>query len=177
MSGFGQALQDTVNEVHEHGLPEPLPLLLAAVGCLSVMAWALLYAARTRSRATPRYSAAEPLVAQGGVAGRIAVLSAPSTDAALGLSELRSAVLDLLGERLDLGRGPSTKLVMAEIQRRQLLSESAWQDLNSAFSELRIIEDRIVRKERRLIPTARQQSLRKKVMAAVLEIEQRCGAV
>ena len=177
LSGFGQALADAFNEMHEHGLPDPLPLLLAASGCLAVMAWALLYAARTRSRATPRYSAAEPLVAQGGVAGRIAVLSAPSTDAALGLSELRSAALDLLGERLGLGRSPSSKLVLAEIQRRQLLTESAWHELDSAFSELRIIEDRIVKKQRRLIPPARLESLRKKLMAAVLEIEQRCGAV
>jgi hypothetical protein len=141
------------------------------------MAWALLYAARPRARAAPRYSAPEPLVAQGGLAGRIAVLSAPSTDAALGLSELRTAALELLGERLNIGRGPSAKLVLAEIQRRQLLSEPAWLDLNSALSELRIIEDRIVKKQRRLIPAARLEALRKKLMAAVLEIEQRSGAV
>lgn len=176
-AGLGQALADAFSDVHEHGLPEPLPLVLAAVGCLAVMAWALLYATRPRSRATPRYSAAEPLVAQGGLPGRIAVLSAPSTDPALGLSELRAAALELLGERLSLGRGPSAKLVLAEIQRRQLLSEPAWHDLNSALSELRIIEDRIVKKQRRLIPPAKLESLRKKVMAAVLEIEQRCGAV
>jgi hypothetical protein len=152
-------------------------LVLAALGCLGVMAWALLYAARPRSRATPRYSAPEPLVAQGGLPGRIAVLSAPSTDPALGLSELRAAAMELLGERLSLGRGPSAKLVLAEIQRRQLLSEPAWRDLNSALSELRIIEDRIVKKQRRLIPPAKLDALRKKLMAAVLEIEQRCGAV
>jgi hypothetical protein len=176
-AGLGQALTDAFTDVHEHGLPEPLPLILAALGCLAVMAWALLYAARPRSRATPRYSAPEPLVAQGGVPGRVAVLSAPSTDPALGLSELRAAALELLGERLSLGRGPSAKLVLAEIRARQLLSEAAWQDLNSALSELRIIEDRIVKKQRRLIPPAKLEGLRKKLMAAVHEIEQRCGAV
>ena len=176
-AGIGQALTDAFADVHEHGLPEPLPLILAALGCLAVMAWALLYAARPRSRATPRYSAPEPLVAQGGLSGRIAVLSAPNTDPALGLSELRGVVLELLGERLSLGRGPSAKLVLAEIQRRQLLSEPAWHDLNNALSELRIIEERIVKKQRRLIPPAKLDGLRKKLMAAVLEIEQRCGAV
>ena len=119
----------------------------------------------------------DPLVAQGGVPGRVAVLSAPSTDPALGLSELRAAALELLGERLSLGRGPSAKLVLAEIRARQLLSEAAWQDLNSALSELRTIEDRIVKKQRRLIPPAKLEGLRKKLMAAVHEIEQRCGAV
>lgn len=177
LSTFGQAFADAFGDVYEHGLPEPLPLLLAAAGCLGVMAWALLNAARPRSRATPRYTAPEPLVAQGGISGRIAVLSAPSTDAALGLSELRAAALELLGERLSLGRGPSAKLVLAEIQRRQLLSEPAWHDLNSALAELRIIEERIVKKQRRLIPAARLDSLHKKLMAAVLEIEQRGGAV
>jgi hypothetical protein len=68
-------------------------------------------------------------------------------------------------------------LVLAEIQRRQLLSEAALRDLDAALSELRIIEDRIVKKQRRPIPGARLESLRKKLMAAVLEIEQRCGAL
>jgi hypothetical protein len=175
-SGLGQSLTEALTDVHEHGLPEPMPLLLAALGCLSIMAWALLYAARPRVRATPRYSAAEPLVAQGGVSGRVAVLSAPTTDAALGLSELRSATLDLLGDRLGLGRAPAYKLVLAELQRQRLVSEQAWRDLDSAFSELRLIEDRIVKKQRRLIPAARLEALRKKLMAAVLEIEERSGA-
>jgi hypothetical protein len=175
LSGMQQALRDTLSEMHEHGLPEPLPLLLAALGCLGVMAWALLYAARPRPRATPRYSTAEPLVAQGGTAGRIAVLSAPSTDAALGLAELRAASTELLGERLGLGRSPSSKLLLAELERRGLLSRDGLRDLEGAFSELRDIEDRIVKKQRRLIPPARLEALRKKVMAAVLEIEERIG--
>jgi uncharacterized protein DUF4350 len=175
LSGLGQALAETVSEVHEHGLPEPLPLTLAALACLSIMAWALLNAARPRPRSTPRYSAPEPLVAQGGPSGRIAVLAAPSTDAALGLSELRSAALDLLGERLNLGRGPSAKLVLSEIERRALLTEQAQRDLSTALAELRVIEERIVKKQRRLIPPTKLESLRKKLMAAVLEIDERSG--
>jgi hypothetical protein len=175
LSGLGQNLTEALDDVHDHGLPEPVPLALAALGCLSIMAWALLYAARPRQRTTPRYTAPEPLVAQGGVSGRIAVLSAPSTDPALGLSELRAAALDLLGDRLSLGRGPSAKLVLAEIERRSLLPEAALRDLSSALSELRFIEERIVKKQRRSIPGPRLESLRKKVMAAVLEIEQRVG--
>ncbi len=174
-SGLGQNLNDALDDVHEHGLPDPIPLVLAAFGCLGVMAWALLYAARPRPRSAPRYTAAEPLVAQGGVSGRIAVLSAPSTDPALGLSELRAAALELMGERLGLGRGPSAKLVLAELERRQLLGGATLSDFSSALAELRVIEDRIVKKQRRLIPAARLELLRKKVMAAVLEIEQRAG--
>jgi hypothetical protein len=177
LANMGQTLSDTLTDVHDHGLPEPLPLLLAAIGCMGVTAWALLYAARPRPRVTPRYASAEPLVAQGGPSGRIAVLSAPTTDAALGLAELRSAALELLGDRLSLGRGPSAKLVIAEIERRSLLSDSARRDLEHAFFELRLIEDRIVKKQRRLIPASKLEQLRKKVMAAVLEIEERTGAV
>jgi hypothetical protein len=176
LSQATQALADTLNDLHEHGFSEPLPLLLAALACLAAMAWAVLYAARPRPRAVPRYSIPEPAVAQGGLAGRVAVLSAPSTDPALGLSELRSAALELFGERLQLGRGPSAKLVLAELQRRGLLAEDTWRELESAFSELRLIEERIVSKQRRAIPGARQEQLRKKVMAAVLEIEERIGA-
>jgi hypothetical protein len=177
LATLGQSLQDALTEVHDHGIPDPLPLLLAATACLGVMAWALLYAARPRPRATPRYSLPEPLVAQGGVAGRIAVLSAPATDAALGLSELRTATLDFLGERLGLGRTPSSKLVLAELERRSLVKSETLQELDSAFTELRVIEERIVKKQRRLIPAARLESLRKKLMAAVLEIDERSGVV
>jgi len=176
LSGMRRAITDTMTDLHQNGLPEPLPLLLAAVGCLSVMAWALLFAARPRTRSTPRYAMSEPLVAQGGLAGRAAVLAAPSTDPALALSELRGAALELLGERLQLGRGPSAKLVLSELERRRLLSEDGCRDLEAAFSELRLVEDGIVTKKRRLIPAARLESLRKKVMAAVLEIEERIGA-
>jgi hypothetical protein len=174
-SGLGQTLDDTLTELHQNGLPEPLPLLLAAVGCLSVMAWALLNAGRPRSRSAPRYSLAEPLVAQAGPAGRAAVLSAPSTDPALGLAELRSATLELLGDRLSLGRSPSAKLVLDELARRALLSEDARRELEAVFAELRAAEDRIVKKQRRPMPAARLASLHKKVMAAVLEIDERIG--
>ena len=174
---LGQSVQDALTDVHEHGIPDPLPLLLAAAACLGVMGWALLYAARPRPRATPRYSMAEPLVAQGGIAGRVAVLSAPGTDAALGLSELRTATLDFLGERLGLGRTPSSKLVLAELERRGLVKSETLSELESAFAELRIIEERIVKKQRRLIPATRLEYLRKKLMAAVLEIDERSGVV
>lgn len=175
LSDLGQNLSDALTDLHEHGLPEPVPLVLAAFGCLSIMAWALLYAARPRPPTTPRYTAPEPLVAQGGPSGRVAVMAAPSTDPALGLSELRAAALELLGERLNLGRGPSAKQVLAELARRDLLPSSSLSELSSALDELRAIEDRIVKKQRRLIPAARVDGLRKKVMAAVLEIEQRVG--
>jgi hypothetical protein len=175
LAGVGQSLRDGLDDWHEHGLPEPVPLALAALGCLAILAWALVYAARPRPRASPRYTAPDPLVAQGGLSGRVAVLSAPSTDPALGLSELRSAALELLGARLGLGPAPSAKLVLDEIQRRSLLSDPARAELSSAFAELRLIEERIVKKQRRLIPEARLDSLRKKVMAAVVEIEQRVG--
>jgi hypothetical protein len=65
---------------------------------------------------------------------------------------------------------------MTELGRRQLLGSERLSDLDDAFSELRIIEERIVKKQRRLIPAARLDALRKKVMAAVLEIEERIGA-
>jgi hypothetical protein len=172
-----RALADTISELHDSGLPEPLPLTLAALGCLGVLAWAMLYAARTRPRVAPRYSAPEPLVAQGGAPGRIAVLSAPSTDPALGLSELRLAALELLGERLRLGRSPSAKVVLEELGRRALLSEASLHDLEGALTELRAMEERIVKRQRRLVPAARVDALRKKVMAAVTEIEERSGAL
>ena len=81
--------------------------------------------------------------------------------------------------KVGFGPGVSSKLVLAELQRRSLLSEPARLDLENALSELRIIEDRIVKKQRCWITLAAAglESLRKKVDGACkLEIEERSGA-
>jgi hypothetical protein len=175
LAGMGRALNDTLNELHEKGLPDPLPLLFAATASLAVMAWAVLNAARPRPAVSPRYASAEPLVAQGGAVGRAAVLAAPSTDASLALAELRSAALELLGERLGLGSTPSVTQVLNELARRELLREDARRELERVFFELGGAEQAILRKRRRFVPQTRIEALRKKVMAAVDEIEERIG--
>ncbi len=175
LAGLGRRLADTMTDLHQNGLPAPLPLLLAALACLSAMAWAVLYAARPRARNMPRYATPEPLVAQAGLAGRAAVLSAPTTDPALALAELKSAALELFGERLQLGLAPSADLVLRELARRELLDAEGRRELASAFSELRAADEAIVSKKRWTQAGARLDTLRKKVMAAVLEIEERTG--
>ena len=45
-----------------------------------------------------------------------------------------------------------------------------------ATNEVAAAKERIVKKQRRLIPVPRLEALRKKLMAAVLEIEERSGA-
>lgn len=88
--------RDLLSEWHEQGLPPALAMAVAGATALLLLVWAGRFAFATYKRVAPRYAAATPLVAQGGLAGRAAVLAAPTTDRALLLAELD----ELLAEHL-----------------------------------------------------------------------------
>ncbi len=111
MGGFIEMLGD----VRRDGLPDSLSLILAALVSLGGVAWIGLVSTRPYRRRTPRYAAATPLVAQGGVAGRAAVLAAPTTHRALAMLELKSALEEGLVHRLGLDSGAATATLLSEI--------------------------------------------------------------
>jgi len=108
-SGFGRAIGSVVRDIasmltetREHGLPGPLSMVLGAIAALATVGWLGLVAARAYRRLPPRYARPVPLIAQGGVAGRAAVLAAPTTHRALALLELKSALEEAMAARLRL---------------------------------------------------------------------------
>ena len=108
-SGIGRAVSSVARDVsamlretRAQGLPGPLSVVLGALAALSTVAWLGLVAARACRRSPPRYARPVPLVAQGGVAGRAAVLAAPTTHRALAVLELKSALEEAMAARLGL---------------------------------------------------------------------------
>lgn len=102
---------------HEHGLPPGLARIAAALATLLAIGWAFLHALRGHRRIEPRYATPVPLLAQGGLPGRAAVLSAPTTDPALVMVELDSLFSEELASRAGLqpSTAPETALsVLAE---------------------------------------------------------------
>jgi hypothetical protein len=101
-----QALADGLAEVRARGFPWWLHLAVAVLCGLAVLWWALGSLLRVYAARFPRFARETPLVAQGGAAGRVAVLASRAASPALALLELRSALVETLA--LELGRADTT---------------------------------------------------------------------
>src|SRR5450432_20482 len=91
LSTLSETLASFAADVAKNGLPGTLSLAFAILACGGVLVWAVRFSSRRYRRSVPRYAVPPPLVAQGGLAGRAAVLAAPSTDPVLLMLELRAA--------------------------------------------------------------------------------------
>ena len=96
-SGLSEEIRDqfagllqTLEDVREGGLPGSFAVLLGALLALASGVWTARVATRPYKRAIPRYASGVPLVGQGGVAGRAAVLAAPTTHRASPCSSSRA---------------------------------------------------------------------------------------
>jgi hypothetical protein len=119
------ALLDWIEEVRGHGLPEPVSIALAAIAAIGVAIWAGLAGGQLYAPLSPGYARALPQAAQGGFAGRVAVLGAKSTDRALILRELDRTLRAALEQRLGLtGVLDRRELVQAAANRGLLVPRS-----------------------------------------------------
>jgi hypothetical protein len=100
------------------GLPPTVALVIAALCTLGAIAWAGLNALRSYRHLTPRYALEMPLLAQGGLPGRAAVLAAPTTDRALLLAELNGWLEDELADRAGLPRTTAPSVVLGVLAER-----------------------------------------------------------
>jgi len=95
-------LSTVLSDTRERGLPSPMVIALGALAAMGTVAWLAVVGARAYRRVLPRFARPVPLVAQGGVAGRAAVLAAPTTHRALAVLELKSALEEAMAARLGL---------------------------------------------------------------------------
>lgn len=93
------SVRELLSEWHEEGIPHPFALALAGCSVLLALVWAARFAFASYRRLAPSYATQAPLLAQGGLPGRAAVLSAPSTDRALVVLELDGLLAEELARR------------------------------------------------------------------------------
>lgn len=129
------ALLDWIEEVRASGLPESVSIALAAIAAICVAIWAGLAGGQLYSPMAPGYARPLPHGAQGGFAGRVAVLAAKSTDRALILRELKRMLEATLRQRLKLP---------AALGPREIVKSAADQALLEPRS-LRTLEDLLAR--------------------------------
>jgi len=136
-------LSDALGSVHDDGLPEGLAVLLAALITLGSAAWIAAVSTRLYRRSSPRHATETPLVAQGGAAGRAAVLSAPTTHPALALLELKSALEEGFAERLGLPLASAGRALLEEIEQRGLLDRNDRDRFARILSEMNAVEAKV----------------------------------
>ena len=173
LSNLSETLAEFASELEKHGLPGTLALALAVLASSGALAWAVSYSSRLYRRSVPRYALAPLLVAQGGLAGRAAVLSAPTTDPALVLLELRSALSEALSQRVGLSRLASPEQILAELRQKRLFDASKVSEIAELFRALGQAQGSILARKRLKLAGDRLPRLARKVMEILDEIEQR----
>ncbi len=171
-----EAFGKIVDESRKKGLPDIVALLLSVVVALGAMLWVGVVASRTYRRLAPRYAREVPLVAQGGVAGRAAVLASPSTHRALALLELKSALEEGLCHRLGIEGRPSPSSLRAEINRQEALSRRSSEDLGRVMAELSDAETAVVASQPIRVTARMVERMRKRVTQLLDEVTERTGA-
>jgi hypothetical protein len=130
------AVLEWVDEVRKHGLPEPLSIALAAMAAIGVAIWAGLAGGQLYVPAPPGYARGIPMAAQGGFAGRFAVLGAPSTDRSLILMELKRGLEGNLRQRLGLPVAATSSDIVDCAARREVLKPASLHALGNLLERL-----------------------------------------
>lgn len=139
-----KALAAAFADARREGLPPWAHLALAVGVALALARWVSRASARTYRGPLPRYARPTPMVAQGGVAGRFAVLAAPSSPRGLVLLELKSALLEGLAQELDLTAEPAADALADLARRAGKLDEGAYSALKDVLRMIHDVEVAVV---------------------------------
>lgn len=140
---LGATLRDVASvlaDTREHGLPSTLLLVLGALAALGTVTWLGAVGARAYRRVPPRFARPVPLVAQGGVAGRAAVLAAPTTHRALAILELKSALEEAMASRLGLEVPVSAADLYGGLQKAGALDDGQLKALKKLLLMMGMVE-------------------------------------
>jgi hypothetical protein len=145
----GQELRKLLGD----GLSGVVGLALAGLVALGVGIWTTTVASRVYRRRLPSFARPVPLVAQGGMAGRAAVLAAQSTPYSLVVLELKSALEEGLAHELGFGRVSSARL-LEEIMSKRALDERAFRALKGILLEMARVETLVAAGQSRKVKRA-----------------------
>ncbi|MEZ4224211.1 MAG: DUF4350 domain-containing protein [Polyangiaceae bacterium] len=160
-------------DMHDDGIPGPVALLLAiGIAALGTV-WIGRRTLKPYKRTSPRYAQDQPLVAQGGVAGRAAVLGAPSTHRALPLLEVKAALEEDLCHRMGLPAHTSPDRLLDVIRTRELLAPDSQQKLARLLMDLRQAELSVMAGQPMRVGAEEVQSARATAMALIAEVAER----
>jgi hypothetical protein len=164
------ALLDWLEEVRSSGLPEPFSIALAAVAAICVAIWAGLAGGQLYAPLAPGYARALPHAAQGGFAGRVAVLAAKSTDRGLILRELKRNLESRLRQRLGLSGAVGPREIVQSAGERELLSPRSLRNLEQLLARLSAGEIAVMSARRLSISDRKLRALHQGVLEILTEM-------
>ena len=167
-----KAIANALAEARQTGLPGWVLILLAAVLSLGLAFWVGRSSAKPYKSPLPRYARPTPLVAQGGAAGRLAVLAAPSSPRSLAMLELKSALVEALVARFNLAAEPSPDHLLRIVRRESALDEASHSALKDVLATMQRVEASMIAGRPMTIPMSavtRAGEIVRKVLRA-------CGA-
>jgi hypothetical protein len=170
------ALLEWFEEVRTSGLPEPFSIALAAVAAICVAIWAGLAGGQLYAPLAPGYARALPQAAQGGFAGRVAVLAAKSTDRALILRELKRTLESALRLRLGLHLAVGSREIVQSASRQALLSARSLGALEQLLTQLSAGEVAALSARRLSLSDRKLQALHDgvlEILTEMIELENR----
>jgi len=153
-----ESLSDELQRVFRGGLSGGVGWVFAALVALGVGLWTASVSSRPYRPRAPSFARCVPLVAQGGMAGRAALLASPSTPLSLAALEIKSAVEERLARELGLSERVSEALLLEQLRVRGALDAASRQKLKGLLLELSQIETLMV--ARQPVRLARRDILR-----------------
>jgi hypothetical protein len=139
-----QALVEGFEELRDRGFPWWLHVLVAAAVGLVVLWWVAKTLVKLYKSRLPRFARQTPLLAQGGVAGRIAVLASPVSPPGLALLELRDALAETLGSHFGFTERVSASRLVDEVKSRGNLDAGLEAQVRRMLSSMRAAETAMV---------------------------------
>ena len=139
-----RALANALADARRDGFPTWMHLALAAIATLGLAIWVARASARPYRSTLPRYARPTPLAAQGGVAGRFALIAAPSSPRSLALLELKSALFEAIALRFELEAEPSPERLAKIVKQRAGLDAPAYAAFKGMLSAMARVEASVV---------------------------------
>lgn len=138
------ALMQGLRDVRNDGFPWWLHIFAAALTAVLILWWVMRVMVRMYQSRVPRFARGVPLVAQGGVPGRLAVLSSPASPPALAMLEMRSALTEVLAMRLAAAPSERSEVLVDRAERAGLLEPKLVVQLRAALRVMQRAEEAIV---------------------------------
>lgn len=144
------SLAEALADARKNGFPPWMHVTIAVIVVGAAAVWAVRSSARTYKSPLPRYARRVPLIAQGGAAGRFAMLAAPSSARGLLLLELKSALFEAAAQRFALAAEPSPDVLVRLLG--PLADAALLDDLRRVLETMSRTETAVVAGQRPRVP-------------------------
>lgn len=139
-----RALREALESMRRQGVPPYVAWALAIAVGLALVVWVGARAGKLHKPIVPRFIRRTPAFAQGGMAGRAAVIGAPQTSRVLAVLELKGALEEQLTALLGLPKVPGQQELLAHVASRELLDAEGVRTLRQVLLRMSNVETMIV---------------------------------